>query len=224
MKPRLLARLFVRASLGARISPLLVLGACGAASEGKAPELGAATASATATVVVRPNRAAHPPRQLCARERAHIEETASSEGFSLGPVLPGMAAPSASAVPSARAAAPREPSRSVVLVSTLPDDYVIEAIVLPNFARIERVDRPTQGEIARIDARGARGDVIVLVRRVLKGGLYDYVGACETARSFLAVSAALKTKEDITLRVSETGGTVYVDVEGGEPQPEPMLE
>lgn len=207
-----------RLGLCAALSTAVVGGACAA------PPSSPAVVGAEGA----PRKVARPPRRLCARELAHLEDDVSFvDGFALGPILVDgrlHPVPSGSAVASARAAPPVEPARRVVLDSALPDDWVIEAIILPNFARTERVDRPANGTIARVDRRGARGDVVALVRRELRGGLYDYVGACQLTRSFLAVTPLEKVDpRDITIRLSESGGRVYLDVLGAEPGSEREL-
>ncbi len=208
--------------MSARTAPLAVLSLAIACAPPASAPVASVSGEAEASAAAPRRSVARPPRRLCARELAHLEDNASFvDGFALGPVLVDgkvFPPPTGSAVAPARAAPPVEPARNVVLDSALPADFVIEAIVLPNFARVERVDRPKPGTIARIDRRGARGDVIALVRRKLTGGLYDYVGACAIARSFLAVTPLkeLDTR-DITLRLSESGGAVYLDVLGAEP-------
>ncbi|MFO0612610.1 MAG: hypothetical protein U0414_08490 [Polyangiaceae bacterium] len=206
----------------------LSIGATTSCAAGPSP-LGSGPPSARANEEA-PRRAARPPWRLCARELAHLEDNAT---FVRAPpeVVDGkpVPAPSPSELAALRDAPPLEPARRVVLEDLLPPDYVIEAIVLPNFARLERIERPRPGEIARIDRRGAHGDVVVLVRRALTGGLYDYVGACEIGRSVLAVAPhgeggapargaprAPSPPSDVTIRVSESGGAVYVDVVGGD--------
>lgn len=201
---------------------LVLMLAASVEGAGCAPPPSSPDARGSVGTEARAKKVARPPRRLCARELAHLEDNVSFvDGFALGPVLVDgkvHPVPSGSALASARAAPPVEPARRVVLDSALPDDWVIEAIVLPNFARTVRLDRPRPGTIARIDRRGARGDVVALVRRELKGGLYDYVGACALARAFLAVTPLQKLDtRDITIRLSESGGRVFLDVLGAEP-------
>lgn len=224
---------------GGAAALLVAFGAAGCGQPAESP----VAASATSPSPSARKAASRPPRQLCATELAHLEQQATFvDGLTLPapPSAHGAPAPplAPSAIDVARAAPPREPTRKVLLETSLADDWIVEAIVLPNFAKKERIVRPKNGEIARLDVRGARGDVVALVRRKLTGGLYDYVGACQIARTYLEVlppravaptspserargraPEPVSPPPEITLRVTESSGHVYVDVVGGDVTP-----